>query len=186
MRAVPYATSTVMVIVSTYLVLVWGYEGVWTLNTPLYGLGDFLSSQTVYSFGRVFDLSPAGLTRLAAVFASVKLVAVGAFIWHLVAWVRDWRAGEKRQDGVFEGALILSGLLIVVMATAPLIDGNRGLIEVHASYLLLVLLMGGALALEQLKAAEEAPDPVAQERTHKVTVGENLAPWVRRWSRWPS
>lgn len=184
MRAVPYATSTAMVVISLYLVVTWGYEGVWTLHAPLYGLGDFLASQTVYSFGRVFELSPLALMRLAAFLAAVKLVAVGALIWHFVAWLRDWRAGLPRSEGVLEGALLVAALLIAGEAVAPLAERNQSLMQHLAGQFLLVALIAAALIVERFKARQQ--DAGTPDGATLSSFGGGLFPWIRRWDRWPS
>jgi len=149
MRWVPNALQAMVVAVLCYFVLLWGFEGLWVLVAPLYGLGDFSRSQEVYSIGRLLSLSLTGLIRVAAFIATVKLAVALVFAFHLVERARTL-AGSKLSYDILEAGLILAALLIVGTTIAPLAEDNGGLILLNALHLLLLAVTTALVAIERL------------------------------------
>jgi hypothetical protein len=160
MRWVPNALQAIIVAVLCYFALLWGFEGLWALIAPLYGLGDFSRSQEVYSIGRLLALSPTGLMRVAAFIATIKLAVALVFAFHLLERACTL-AGYKLSCDVLEAGLILAAMLIVGTAIAPLAEDNGGLILLNALHLLLLSVATALMAIERL-----APEMLtAQRRT---------------------
>jgi hypothetical protein len=55
-----------IVAIALYFALAWGYDGLRILTSPSYGLEDVWRSQFVFAIGRLFNLGPIGLIKLAA------------------------------------------------------------------------------------------------------------------------
>ena len=55
-----------IVAIALYFALAWGYDGLRILPSPSYGLEDVWRSQFGFAIGRLFNLGPIGLIKLAA------------------------------------------------------------------------------------------------------------------------
>jgi hypothetical protein len=54
------------------------------LTAPSYGLEDVWRSQFVFAIGRLFNLGPIGLIKLAAFFGALKLAVACICVVHIV------------------------------------------------------------------------------------------------------
>jgi hypothetical protein len=61
-----------IVAIALYFALAWGYDGLRILTAPSYGLEDVWRSQFVFAIGRLFNLGPIGLIKLAAFFGALS------------------------------------------------------------------------------------------------------------------
>ena len=119
MRKLSGAAVVLIVGVALYFTLVWGYEALRTLTSPIYGLDDVWRSQFIFAIGRLFGLGPVGLIKLAAFFGALKLAVAGICAVHLsrTACV-PWSAAAWRDSDVLDGALILV-VLISIASVGP-------------------------------------------------------------------
>jgi hypothetical protein len=60
------AATSIIVLIALYFTLSWGYEALRVLTSPSYGFEDVWRSQFLFGIGRLFDLGPVGLVKLAA------------------------------------------------------------------------------------------------------------------------
>jgi hypothetical protein len=67
------ATASIIVLIALYFTLSWGYEALRILTSPSYGFEDVSRSQFLFGIGRVFDLRPTGLIKLAAFFRDAQI-----------------------------------------------------------------------------------------------------------------
>ena len=58
------------------------------LTSPTYGLEDVWHSQFVFGVGRIFNLGPEGLIKLAAFFGVMKLATAVVFAVHVADRLR--------------------------------------------------------------------------------------------------
>ena len=82
--------------IALYFTLFWGFDALRVLTSPTYGLEDVWRSQFVFGVGRMFDLGPMGLIKLAAFFGVMKLAAAAVFAVHIADRLRGMvqRQGE--------------------------------------------------------------------------------------------
>ncbi|MGA7332964.1 MAG: hypothetical protein WBX77_14730 [Pseudolabrys sp.] len=73
-----------IVAIALYFALAWGYDGLRILTAPSYGLEDVWRSQFVFAIGRLFNLGPIGLIKLAAFFGALKLAVACICVVHIV------------------------------------------------------------------------------------------------------
>jgi hypothetical protein len=80
-RKISNVAVAAIVAIALYFALTWGYDGLRILTSPSYGLEDVWRSQFVFAIGRLFNLGPIGLIKLAAFFGALKL-AVACICHH--------------------------------------------------------------------------------------------------------
>lgn len=152
MRFFPNAIEAALVAIALYFALLWGFEALYVLLSPDYGLEDYWRSQVVYGYGRMFGLSSVGLMRLAAFFAATKLAAAIAFALHLLARASAFPTRMSDHD-MIEAALVIVAFLTPVMVLPAIVDNNGGLVWQHGLYLLLT---GIAVVLSRLERSGSA------------------------------
>jgi hypothetical protein len=103
------ATASIIVLIALYFTLSWGYEALRILTSPSYGFEDVSRSQFLFGIGRVFDLSPTGLIKLAAFFATLKLAVACICALHIADRARCFMRGQPNSE------ILEAGLILVVM-----------------------------------------------------------------------
>ena len=106
MRKFTGAATAIILAIAVYFVLVWGFEALRMLSSPAYGLDDVWRSQFVFAIGRILSLTPLGLIKLAAFFATLKLAVAVICLAFVAERIRKWPAGQGQSD-VLEAGLIL-------------------------------------------------------------------------------
>src|SRR5512146_276891 len=106
MKKMSGAIVSVIVAISLYFTLFWGYDALRVLTSPTYGLEDVWRSQFVFGVGAMFHLAPMGLIKLAAFFGAVKLAVAVICAVHIVDRLRALAGGTVHSD-ILEGGLIL-------------------------------------------------------------------------------
>lgn len=95
MRKISNVAVAGIVAIALYFALAWGYDGLRILTSPSYGLEDVWRSQFVFAIGRLFNLGPIGLIKLAAFFGALKLAVACICIVHIVFGSVAWCAGSR-------------------------------------------------------------------------------------------
>jgi len=158
MRMINRAAAPILLAITAYFALAWGYEGVRLLTSQAYGLDDVWRSQFVFALGRLLSLSPIGLIKLAAFFATLKLAVAAICLAHIVARIRHWP--DKANADVLEAALILV-IAISIVSVGPAVWSQN--IEITREYTIDLVLAGlaAALCLFERKTERPAkPDPL--------------------------
>jgi hypothetical protein len=136
MRKISGGRTAIIMAITLYFTLVWGYDALHIFTSPSYGLDEVWRSEYVFIVGRMFGLGPVGLIKLAAFFGAVKL-AVAAFCgWHIVDRVRSMVGGEANAD-VLEGSLILIVAIGIMTAGFAASSGNGDIVREYAIQLVL-------------------------------------------------
>jgi hypothetical protein len=87
------------------------------LTSPSYGFEDVWRSQYLFGIGRIFDLGPVGLIKLAAFFATLKLAVACICALHLADRARCFVHGQPNSE-ILEAGLILV-VLISIASVGP-------------------------------------------------------------------
>jgi len=112
MRNVSAMIAAAVMGIALYFAFTFGFVALQALASPAYGLDDIWHSQYIFTLGRMFGLSPAGLVKLAAFIAAAKLVAAGFCALHVI----DRARGVPRTE-FLEGAMILVAALALASLT---------------------------------------------------------------------
>jgi hypothetical protein len=128
MRKLTGAAVAIIVGVAFYFTLFWGYDAIRVLTSPSYGLDEVWRSQFIFAIGRLFNLGPVGLIKLAAFFGALKLVVAGVCAVHILDRLRSLFKGKADSD-VLEGALILVVLISIVSVGPAVLSQSPELVR---------------------------------------------------------
>jgi hypothetical protein len=143
MRKLSIASVAMIVAISLYFTLFWGYDAYRILTSQSYGLEDVWRSQFIFGIGRLFGLGPIGLIKLAAFFGTLKLAVAVICAWHIVDRLRCMVRGEANTE-ILEAALILVVLVSIASVGPASWTHSTDLLREHIFQLLLA---GLAVAL---------------------------------------
>jgi len=143
MRKASTATVALIVAIALYFTLTWGLEGLKALTSPNYGLEDVWRSQLVFDAGRLLHLTPAGIIKLAAFVAAMKLAVAAICGIHIIDRFRSF-VGGNADPQILEGALIIIVVFSFLSVAPGVWSGNAAIVREYAIHILLACL---ALAL---------------------------------------
>lgn len=149
-------TTAIILAISLYFTLVWGYDAIRVLLSPSYGLDEVWRSEYIFILGRMLGLGPVGLIKLAAFFGAVKLVVAGVCAWHIVDRFRSMIRGTANND-ILEGALILIVAIAIAAAGLAARSGNGEIVREYAIQLGLAFIATALCLIESRKARETDP-----------------------------
>lgn len=149
-------TTTIILAVTLYFSLFWGFDAVRILTSPSYGLDDAFRAQYIFIIGRALDFGPIQLIKLAAFFGGVKLIVAGAFAWYFVDRFRAMFRGQANPY-VLEGGLILVVAISILTAGLAARSGNGELMREYAIQLGLAFI-ATALSIFERSAARKDVD----------------------------
>jgi hypothetical protein len=124
MRKLSAAAVAMILAIALYFMLAWGYDGLALLTSSSYGLDDVWHSQFLFSLGRMFALTPTGIIKLAAFFATLKLAVGVICAIHIVDRLRHVMRGQA-DTGIFEAGLILV-IAISIVSAGPAVWSQDG------------------------------------------------------------
>lgn len=107
-----------------YFMLTWGFDAWLSLTSATYGLDDAIRSQALFGLNRYLGLAPAGLIKLAAVFAVLKLIVAGVGAVHVFDRLRSAAFGRRANTDIIEAGLMLAVSVTVVSAVPALVHTN--------------------------------------------------------------
>jgi hypothetical protein len=143
MQRASIAAVAMIIAISLYFTLFWGYDAFRILTSPSYGLEDVWRSQFIFAIGRPFGLGPIGLIKLAAFFGTLKLAVACICAIHIADRVRRMTRGEPNSE-ILEAGLILVVLISIISVGPAAWSNSVGLMREHAFQ---ILLAGLAVAL---------------------------------------
>lgn len=160
MRNLSRAATPIVLAIAVYFALAWGYEGMRLLSSPAYGLDEVWRSQFVFAIGRLLSLSPLGLVKLAAFFATLKIAVAVICLLYIFSRIRYWPAEGNSE--ILEGGLILV-VVISIFSVGPAVWSQS--VDIVREYTVQLLLAGLAAALclierHALRPAPAKPDPL--------------------------
>jgi hypothetical protein len=135
MQRTSIAAVAMIVAISLYFTLFWGYDAFRILTSSSYGLEDVWRSQFIFGIGRLFGLGPIGLIKLAAFFGTLKLAVACICAVHIADRVRCMTRGEPNSE-ILEAGLILVVLISIISVGPAAWSNSVGLMREHAFQLL--------------------------------------------------
>jgi hypothetical protein len=134
--------------IALYFALSWGFEALRSLTSPAYGLEDVWRSQYIFAIGSLFGLSPIGLIKLAAFFATLKLAAAAICAAHILARLRAY-IGRKSDPEILEAGLVLVVLISIASVGPAVWSHNAELVREATIQLLLAAVATGLCIVER-------------------------------------
>ncbi len=148
MRKLSTAAMAMLLAISLYFTLFWGFDAVRMLTSPTYGLEDAWHSQFVFEIGRIFGLAPIGLIKLAAFFATLKLAVALICAVHVADRFKALAGGQANTE-ILEGGLMLVVLICIASVGPAVWTHNADLVREQFITLLLVAVASGLGILER-------------------------------------
>ncbi|MGC2468301.1 MAG: hypothetical protein WA439_00220 [Pseudolabrys sp.] len=153
-----------IVAIALYFALAWGYDGLRILTAPSYGLEDVWRSQFVFAIGRLFNLGPIGLIKLAAFFGALKLAVACICDVHIVDRFRCMMRGQPNSK-ILEAGLILV-VAISVAAVGPAFSTHTSaLMREHTMQLLIAAFAIGLCMFERARMIGEQKTEITENIT---------------------
>ncbi len=148
MRKLSFASVAMILTISLYFMVSWGFDAYRMLTSPTYGLDEVWRSQFVFAIGGFFHLSPVGLIKLAAFFAILKLSVAVTCAVHIADRFRVL-AGGKAEGEILEAGLMLV-VAITILSVGPAVwSQNAELVREGVIQLALAALAVGLLTVER-------------------------------------
>ncbi|HEU5019757.1 MAG TPA: hypothetical protein VFT69_17505 [Pseudolabrys sp.] len=138
----PAAVAAVLAI-ALYFMVSWGFEGLRMWTSPTYGLDDVWRSQFLFAIGGAARLTPVGLIKLAAFFATLKLAVAVICAVHILDRSRSLFGGRADVE-ILEAGLILV-VAMSIAAVGPAVWSQHS--ELVREYTLQLVLAAIAVAL---------------------------------------
>jgi len=176
MRKLSSAAVAMILAIAFYFTLFWGFDALRMLTSPTYGLEDVWRSQFVFEIGRVFGLAPAGLIRLAAFFATIKLAIAAICAVHIADRFRAL-AGGKANSEILDAGLVLV-MLVSLAAVGPGVWTHNP--EVVREHTLTLMLVGVAAGLGLLERSYQRADKALIAKTSLIA-DNAVAPRDAQW-----
>jgi hypothetical protein len=157
MRKASGATVAMILAITLYFTLFWGFDALRVLTSPTYGLEDVWRSQSVFGLGSLFKLGPMGLIKLAAFLGTLKLAVAVICAVHILDRMLGL-FGSKANSDVLEGGLILVVLISIASAGPAIWSHNADLLRELTIQLVLAALAVALCIVERsfLRPAKEA------------------------------
>ena len=174
MRKLSSAAVFIIVGVTLYFALAWGYDGLRVLNSESYGLDDVWRAQFVFALGSLFGLSPIGLIKLSAFFGGLKLAVAGVCAVHIFDRLRVF-IGGKADSEILEGGLILVVLVSIVSVGPAVLSQNADLVR-ETTIQLILAAIATALCLVERSYSRQTEDAAPAVMTQLAATPRG-APW---------
>jgi hypothetical protein len=158
MKKISGAIVSVIVAISLYFTLFWGYDALRVLTSPSYGLEDVWHSQFIFGIGHLFNLTPIGLIKLAAFFGTIKLAVACICGFHIVDRARSLFRGNANSE-ILEAGLILIVFVSIASVGPASWTHSTDLVREHTLQLLFAALATGLCIFERsfVQPAVSAP-----------------------------
>jgi hypothetical protein len=149
MRWLPKAIPVLIAIIALDFAMVFGFEAVRVLSSPIYGLGQNAFSNLVHGVAGLFGIGAQGLFGVAAFFGGLYLTIAVVFILHLASRIGAMRGGKVSHD-LLDAGLILVVLVTIVAATPAIMKGASDILIQERLPLWLVGLAATLSMIERL------------------------------------
>lgn len=148
MRKLSAAAVAMVLAIAIYFALFWGFEALRMLTSPTYGLEEVWRSQFIFAIGHYLGLTPVGLIKLAAFFATLKLAVAAICAVHIADRLRSLVSG-KADSGILEAGLLLIIVISIVSVGPAVWSNNAELVREYGLQLFLAAIAAGLCILER-------------------------------------
>jgi hypothetical protein len=179
MRKFSAAAAALILAIAFYFTLFWGYDALRMLTSPTYGLEAVWRSQFVFEIGRLFALSPLGLIKLAAFFATLKLAVAIICAVHILEHVRGLFGGKPDTE-ILEVGLLLVVLISIVSVVPAIWSHNAVLVREQAIQLVLAGVAAGLGLVERRDEPETEAITLAELESTRSPIPQG-ASWFSPW-----
>jgi hypothetical protein len=174
------AVGALILAISVYFVLFWGYDALRILTSPTYGLEDVWRSQVVFGIGRFAGLDPAGLLKLSAMLGALKLTVAGVCAVHVVDRLRSLASGAPSNEILETGLLI--AVVISIVSAAPAVWSQNGDLVRHLLLQFFLAALAAVLCIidrsgRKTATKTDATGDVALAKATPITTGPAFTPW---------
>lgn len=179
MRKLSAAAVAMVLAIATYFTLFWGFDALRMLTSPTYGLEEVWRSQFIFEIGRLFALTPVGLIKLAAFFATLKLAVAIICGAHVLDRFRSFVSSPADTE-MFEAGLMLVVVISLASVGPAIWSHNAELVREQAITLMLAATAAGLGIVERRYALDAATTPVAINEAAAVSVAAQprwFSPW---------
>ena len=163
MRKLSNAPVALIVAIALYFTLFWGYDAYRVLTSPSYGLEDVWRSQFIFVIGRLFDLGPVGLIKLAAFFGTLKLAVACICAIHIADRFRCMTRGQANSE-ILEAGLILVVVISIASVGPASWSHTTDLMREHTVQLVFAAIAAGLCILERYNARREQSADAATQK----------------------
>jgi hypothetical protein len=182
MRKLSSVSVAMILAISLYFMLFWGFEALRMLASPTYGLDDVWRSQFVFAIGSYFHLSPIGLVKLAAFFATLKMAVAAICAVHIIDRFRSLISGKADSEFLEAGLILVVAISIITVGPAVW-SQNAELVREGAIQLSLAALAAALCILERsyshtVEMTEKLPD--LQAEAERVAFDTTMTRATRR------
>jgi len=162
-RKLSNAPVALIVAIALYFTLFWGYDAYRVLTSPSYGLEDVWRSQFIFVIGRLFDLGPVGLIKLAAFFGTLKLAVACICAIHIADRFRCMTRGQANSE-ILEAGLILVVVISIASVGPASWSHTTDLMREHTVQLVFAAIAAGLCILERYNARREQSADAATQK----------------------
>jgi len=153
MRRFSVAIPVLVTGICLYFVFVFGREAFMIFSSPIWGLENDTFARAVYDIGRIADLGPGGLVRLAAFLGALKLAVAIAFALHLIDRLRPFRDNEINHE-LLDAAALLAVCSTFIAAMPALLESSPQFLAPHRPALWLAGLAATLSMIERIAESE--------------------------------
>lgn len=154
MRRISVAIPVLITGVCLYFAVMFGREAITIFTSPIWGLENAAFARTVHYFGRLADLGPDGLIRIAAFLGALKLSVAVVFVLHLAERFHPFR-GNKIDHELLDAGALLVVCSTFIMAMPVLVEASPQLL---APYRPALWLAGLAATLSMIQRIAESDE----------------------------
>jgi hypothetical protein len=163
MRWLPKAIPILIGIIALDFTLVFGFEALRILASPISGLEQPAFARVIYGLGKIARLGPDGLVRLATMFGAVYLAIAVMLGMHLASRFQALRGGRISHD-LLDAALILIVISTILASTPAMLQGATEFLIQQRLPLWLVGLAATLSMVERLPEMDQSRPPGFFER----------------------
>lgn len=173
--------AVIVIGLSIYFTLVFGFGAAKALLLPLRGHGDDPTTAAAFFAGHAFGFGPSGLTLTAAAIGATKLAIAGFFLLYLFerAYAAICRVQSEEHE-TLDVAVMCGAVLTVLLAVPAWSAGDLGTARTHLANLMLALVAIGVSLYERYAPARRPPAPRA-EYLEQIEGGDQAAA-----AEWPA
>jgi hypothetical protein len=165
MRWLPKAIPILIGIIALDFTIVFGLDAFRILASPIAGLEQPAFARLIYGLGKIAQLGPDGLVRLATMFGAIYLAIAVMLGMHLVSRFQAALHGGRISHDLLDASLILIVISTILASTPAMLQGATEFLVQQRLPLWLVGLAATLSMVERLPEMDESKPAGFWERT---------------------